>query len=159
MNAPVTDGIQLFEQYEEFRKANIYSSILMTHLASHYLSPNGYVGWNGSFDVFNGVENLPDFKKKVYLENTGIIEAIGKQTTMKQGLDLSIDRMDENVIYANAKVNVLLFEDLITEKARKSKVEKMRYNNKLESTAALLKFWAAGNNTPENGAFVRFDYS
>lgn len=48
---------------------------------------------------------------------------------------------------------------MISQKDRKSKVEMKKFNSKLEGIANMLKYWASGDNTPENGAFVQFDQS
>eukprot|EP00352_Strombidinopsis_acuminata_P003109 CAMPEP_0176388848 /NCGR_PEP_ID=MMETSP0126-20121128/37907_1 /TAXON_ID=141414 ORGANISM="Strombidinopsis acuminatum, Strain SPMC142" /NCGR_SAMPLE_ID=MMETSP0126 /ASSEMBLY_ACC=CAM_ASM_000229 /LENGTH=47 /DNA_ID= /DNA_START= /DNA_END= /DNA_ORIENTATION= len=47
---------------------------------------------------------------------------------MKQGFDLSIERLDEGLIYSNANVNLLIYEDQISEKNRKKTVEAKKYN-------------------------------
>ena len=37
----------VFEWYDTVRNSQIQSSLLLTHLASNFLSPNGFVGFNG----------------------------------------------------------------------------------------------------------------
>ena len=37
----------VFERYEAVRNIDIQSSILLAHLAGQFLSPNGFVGFNG----------------------------------------------------------------------------------------------------------------
>ena len=45
----------IFERWEKVRNAEIQSSLLLTHLASKFLSPNGFVGYNGGSDeILNG---------------------------------------------------------------------------------------------------------
>ena len=47
-----------------------------------------------------------------------ILNKISKEVTMKQGLDLSIDRQEEEIIWAGVTVNVLMYENLIAESDR-----------------------------------------
>jgi hypothetical protein len=48
---------------------------------------------------------------------------------------------------------------LIKEKKRTNPKEVKVHKNKLNSMAELIKFFATGENRPENGAFVGFDFS
>jgi hypothetical protein len=74
-------------------------------------------------------------------------------------MDLASERDEEEVIWGNVAVNVLLTEELITEKDRKSPAITKVFNRKQEGIATLLKYWASGEGRPENGAFVGFDFS
>jgi hypothetical protein len=47
------DGEDLFDEYDRIRRAEIQSTLLMIHLASNFLSANGYVAFNGDLEVFN----------------------------------------------------------------------------------------------------------
>ena len=49
---------------------------------------------------------------------------------IKQGLDLSIDRQEEEVVYTNAGINVIFYPKLITEKERKVRSEVTRMRRK-----------------------------
>ena len=71
----------------------------MVHLASQHLSPNGYVVFNGGFpEIYTGEGTQLDF-----------LERIARSVATKQGFDLSIDRQEERIVYANAGVNVMLY--------------------------------------------------
>ncbi len=75
------------------------SNILMVHLASQHLSPNGYVVFNGGFpEIYTGATSQLDF-----------LERIARSVSTKQGFDLSIDRYEEKIVYANAGINVMLY--------------------------------------------------
>ena len=74
-------------------------------------------------------------------------------------MDLSVERQVEEVIYENAIVNVVLFEELIKEKAKKNPTEAKIFQRKLKGIAKMLKYWASGDGRPENGSFVSFDFS
>ena len=37
----------IFDRYELVRDSELQSSLLLTHLASKFLAPNGFVGFNG----------------------------------------------------------------------------------------------------------------
>jgi hypothetical protein len=122
---------------------------MLAHLAANCLSPNGYVCFNGDVSVFTPSKS---FKSPFPFQ-------IAKSVIHKQGMDLATDREDEELIYGNACVNVLLHEPMINERDRKSATEMKIYNRKLEGIAKLLKYWASGDNRPENGSFVGFDFS
>lgn len=51
--ASLKDGEDLFDEYDRIRRADIQSTLLMIHLASNFLSANGYVAFNGDLEVFN----------------------------------------------------------------------------------------------------------
>ena len=82
---------------------------------------------------------------------------IANATVAKQAMDLASHRTDEQIIWVNGTVNVLMSEQLITEKQRKSKKEMKRFENKLRGCATLLKYWCTGDARPENGSYVGFD--
>lgn len=99
----------IFDHYAQIKQSTLQSSVLMAHLAGNFLSPNGYVGFNGGFsEVYTG----SDF----YID---CLERIAYSVAVKQGLDLSIDRQEEEVIYTNAGVNVIFYpRNQITDKER-----------------------------------------
>lgn len=73
------------------------------------------------------------------------------------GLDLSIERTDEQLIWTSSTVNVLMGEDLVDQRYKLNKKEEKVYTRKLDSIATLLKYWCTGEGRPENGTFVSFD--
>ena len=58
---------------------------------------------------------------------------ISNATVAKQAMDLATDRTDEKIIWLNSSVNVLMSEEMITEKQRKVAKEKKRHENRLKS--------------------------
>ena len=86
------------------------------------------------------------------------LERIAHSVMIKQGLDLSIDREIENIVYQNAGVNVIFYPQLITDKERKTAqwLTMRRFKNKNASMAELVKRWSTGDNRPDNGAFMGF---
>ena len=116
-----SNGYDLFEEWERVRLAEVHSAILLKHLASNFLSPNGYVCFNGDMKVFQEKTSF----------NEPLLQQISKCTIQKLGLDLATDRMDEELIYDNACVNILLHEQLITDRDRKVPSELKIYNRKL----------------------------
>lgn len=66
--------------------------------------------------------------------------------------------MEENIVYANAGVNVMLYpRRLVNLKQAFQKSEQKQQDNKIISIAALMKLWAAGDNRPENGSIIGFN--
>ena len=66
---PLSDA-NIFEEYERVQQAELLSSMLTVHLASHFLSPNGYVAFSGSSKHFSAEDNKH------------LLESVCKKTTM-----------------------------------------------------------------------------
>lgn len=47
------DSLELFDEWDRLRRAEIHSSLLLVHLAANYLSPNGYVALSGDLNVLD----------------------------------------------------------------------------------------------------------
>ena len=60
---------------------------------------------------------------------------IAKEVTMKQGLDMSCDRQDEDIIWQGAVVNVIMYDKLISDADRKKKKLKKAHSRKLNEIA------------------------
>jgi hypothetical protein len=57
----------VFDEYEIIKKTDLVSTILTTHLSSHFLTPNGYVAYCGTKESFltaNMGEFLTSISKK-----------------------------------------------------------------------------------------------
>ena len=119
--------------------------MLTVHLASHFLAPNGYVAFSGSSKHFS-VE-----------DNKHLLESVCKKTVMQTGLNLSVGRRREKLVFANAATNVILWKTLLTAQNRKENPS-ANYLEwlPLDQIAILLKLWSAGENRPINGSFVEF---
>ena len=46
-------GEDLFEEYDRVRRSDMYSSLLLAHLATHHLTPDGYVLFNSNLPCFD----------------------------------------------------------------------------------------------------------
>jgi len=56
----------IFERLETVRQTEIQSSILLAHLAGNFLSPNGFVGFNGgSSDILQGSDYYIDNLERI----------------------------------------------------------------------------------------------
>lgn len=65
--------------------------------------------------------------------------------------------MDEKLVFANAKINVLVLGTLRTEKNKKlNPTANYLEWTPVDGIAKLLKMWAMGEHRPENGSFVGF---
>ena len=131
----------------------MHSHLLMTHLASTHLGPDGYILYNSDLASYNP-DLVPTANRK-----QSVIDFVKNATIAKQGSDLAEFRTEEEIVWINNVVNVLMSEQLITEKQKKSKKELKRYDNTLKSQANLLKYWCTGDGRPENGSYVGFDSS
>jgi len=104
IQASLTDGFELFEEYERVKRHKLLSSMLTAHLAATHLSPDGYVLFNSQLASFN-----EDLVAKHHAK-PAILEFIADATVAKQASDLADNRTDENVVWLNAVTNVLLSE-------------------------------------------------
>ena len=127
---------EIFDHYVSIKQSQLQSSVLMAHLAGNFLSPNGYVGFNGGYsEVYTG----SDF----YID---CLERIAHSVAVKQGLDLSIDRQEEQVIYTNAGVNVIFYpRNLITDKERQIRKVYKKFERGQRSMSELVKRWSVGD--------------
>lgn len=98
----LTDGFELFDEYERIKRYELYSSLLTAHLAAHHLSPDGYILFKSQLASFN-FDLVP---KKT--EEPNLLTFVANSTVSKQALDLATDRTDEQIIYLNASVNLLM---------------------------------------------------
>ena len=51
--ASITDGFELFEEYEKVKRHMMLSSMLTAHIASHNSSPDCYILFNSALAAFN----------------------------------------------------------------------------------------------------------
>ena len=89
--------------------------MLAYYMASHFLSPNGYVAFSANFDALTP----PEAKR---LMPTNFLELMMTRVILQQGTNLAAsrsyassltsslnkDNIEEGVIYSNACVNVLM---------------------------------------------------
>jgi len=126
------------------------SSMLTAHLATHHLSPDGYVLFKSELSAF-------DHTRVSRLQGKpAILDFVANSAVAKQAMDLATDRTDQQLVWMNATINLLLSEQIISEKQRKNPKEVKKLENKLRGSANLLKYWATGDGRPENGSFVGF---
>lgn len=52
-SASIADGFELFDEYERVKRYDMHSHILMAHLATHHLSPDGYILFNSELASYN----------------------------------------------------------------------------------------------------------
>ena len=84
------DGELLFEEYERVRKSDMYSSLLLAHLATHHLTADGYLLFNSNLPAFNMAQTIGNRNQR-----QTVLQKIVKAANLKQGLDLSLNRTDE----------------------------------------------------------------
>ena len=76
-----------------------------------------------------------DKKRRKEIEALTILNKIAGCVQMKQGLDLSNDRIEEEVVWASATVNTLVWDKLISDKGRKEKKLKKAHDRKMKHIA------------------------
>jgi hypothetical protein len=143
-----------------------------SYLASHFLSPNGYLAYALNFDAFTSKEQQEQMQKaKKALVRTNFMDLMMNRIVMQSAMNMSASRsyassltsslnkddIEEGVIYFNSCVN-MLFMGLADTKYNREKYP--QYNSKewlpLDKVAELLKMWASGGNRPDNGGYVGF---
>ncbi len=153
IQASLMDGFELFEEYERIKRHKMLSSMLTCHLAATHLSPDGYILFNSQ------LASLDESKVAKHIPKPAILDFVANATIAKQGSDLGENRTDEQVVWLNAVTNVLMSEQMITDKQRKNPKELKRHETRLKGCANLLKYWATGDGRPENGSYVGFNTS
>lgn len=118
--------------------------MLSVHLASKFLSPNGFLALSGSEAVMHGL------KKNAALQN------VAKTVVMQQALNLSVDQMEEGLVWHNAHIVALALDTLIEDrtKATDPLLDHEKEWLSIPHVAHVLKHWAAGENRPANGTVV-----
>ena len=53
LEASMSDGYELFEEYEKVKRHMMMSSILTAHIASHHSSPDCYILFNSSLAAYD----------------------------------------------------------------------------------------------------------
>ena len=136
---------ECFDNYEIIRNAEFLSTSLSVNLADNFLSPTGYIAFMGSKSTV--VNNL---------QKSSPLERIGKGTVMQMALNLSVNKLREDVVYDNAIVNTIVCDGLLQDLNIKLNPGK---NNKkelldMDHLAYMLKYWTRGENRPVNGTYV-----
>ena len=106
----LSDGFDLFDEYERIKRYHMHSHLLMTHLCTHHLGPDGYILYNSELSCHS-----PSLVPKNQ-RNPSVLNFVKNATVAKMGSDLAEDLTDQGMVWVNNVVNVLLSEQLITEK-------------------------------------------
>ena len=130
---------EVFAEYEKVQRAEMLSHLMAVHLASNFMSPNGYFLQASSKDSLDDPSRMP-------------VQAMAKRATMQSCLNLAHIQSKPEIIYVNTAVNVLVLERLLTDKNKKKYPSKNYMEwTPLEGAANLIKMWAFGEHRPENG--------
>lgn len=124
LGASLKDGVELFEEYEHVRRAQLESSLLMTHLATKHLHPDGYLVYSCPLQGFDPelFDSRELSRRTLRKKNQKLVPCDQRSSMLKQliggvqskqALDLSIERTDEQLIWTSSTVNVMMGEDLI----------------------------------------------
>lgn len=119
--------------------------MLMVHLSDQHLSPTGFMMFCGSQNVLTG------------LKESAPLEHIAKGTVMQQSLNLSVNKLREDIVYENTSITNFVFDKLLTER-HMSYYPKTDYKQwlKVELVAKMIKYWCVGDNRPINGTYFSF---
>lgn len=138
---------ECFSTYARIQQTEILSSMLSVHLASKFLSPTGLLVLSGSESVVHGGKKATPF------------EHIAKSVVMQQALNLSVDQMEEGLVWHNTNIISLALDKLIEDrtKALEPAINHDKEWLNVAHVAHMLKFWAGGENRPTNGSVVSLE--
>jgi hypothetical protein len=154
----------IFDQYETMKNERLVPAMLASSMASHFLSPNGYLAFSTTFDSLTPPKdkklvptNFMDLMTSRVIMQSAVNMAASRSYASSLTSSLNKDNIYEGVIYFNTCVNTLLLGPVNTKYTRELYPQA---NPKLwiqpEGLATLLKMWARGDSRPENGAYVGF---
>ena len=107
LNASISDGTAIFEEYERIRKAELLSSLLMAHLATtprklpepdkhsgivpditasnSFTHPDAYICFNGDMAIYDAskCEGILEKKRQKEIGEISILTKVAKCVTMK----------------------------------------------------------------------------
>lgn len=75
----------------------------MVHLSDQHLSPTGWIMFTGNKNAMHG------------LKEAAPLEHVAKSTVMQQALNLSVNKLREDIVYENVNVNTFICTRLIQE--------------------------------------------
>ena len=85
----MTDGFELFSEYEKVKRHMMMSSMLTAHIAAQHASPDAYILFNSSLAAYDHTRVPKIFSKPAALD------FVANSTIAKQALDLGANRTDE----------------------------------------------------------------
>ena len=97
---------EIFSEYEKVQQTEFLSSMLMVHLADTFLSPTGLM-------IFNGTKNAMIGSKK-----GAPLEHVAKGTVMQMSLNLSVNKLREDIVYENSCITTFACDNLMQERLK-----------------------------------------
>ena len=88
------------------QQTEFLSSMLMVHLADTFLSPTGLM-------IFNGTKNAMIGSKK-----GAPLEHVAKGTVMQMSLNLSVNKLREDIVYENSCITTFACDNLMQERLK-----------------------------------------
>ena len=118
--------------------------MLMVHCADRHLASTGYVLFISTKDA---MESSP--------KHGTPLEKIAKGTISQSALNLSLNKMREDLVYENSCINTFVCDRLIQPRNQKlypgKDVRKDWLN--MQKVAHMLKYFGTGENRPINGTY------
>ena len=113
----------IFEEYEKVKNTEMRATLLTAHMAATYLSANGYVCFSSTVDA---LRHLKVDSKTLEPQGNNLVYRALKMAELQTGLNMAGSRGFEELLYANATVNVLIWDKLNT-MDNKKKYPNMNY--------------------------------
>ena len=148
----------VFDEYEKIKSQNVTAGMMTVYMAANFLSPQGYVCFGHNLEALkyeNGGIPVGDKKLK---NGANCLEVAANKCMLQTAINAATSRaFKDDLLYENSCVNLYLLGLMNSAKNRK-KYPSANFTEWLpmEAIAELIKLWSAGDNRPDNGAFVGF---
>lgn len=118
----------------------------MVHLADKHLAPTGYIKFLATRGSLHGSKQ------------SSPLELVAKGTVMQMGLNLSVDKLREDIVYENANINFFICDRLKQERNEAylpgaANIKERQSWISMEHAAHMFKYFGAGDNRPPNGTY------
>lgn len=138
---------ECFDNYDRIQRAEFLSTMLAVHLSDKHLSPCGFFMLVGSRPALFGDRVAAP------------LEHVAKSTVMQQAINLSVNKIKEDLVYENSCMAVFVPDRLAQERNaewfKKSKHD-LTYKKEWvpdDAVVNFLKYYAHGEQRPANGTY------
>ena len=133
----------VFQRYLHMDRVNFQSALLAGHLSTSYLAPRGFLMFTGAAAVFEGPVNF----------------AYGYAMSKAATHHLALQMAERTEIPESSKVVTILPQIIDTPANREAMADADKSDwQPPAKIAELVRGWAEGDNTPENGSFAKLKF-
>lgn len=87
------------------------------------------------------------------------LEHIGKNVVLQAALNLSVNKLREDIVYENANVNMFICDKFIQDRNKEFYPGRKYVQEwlQMEHAGQMLKYFATGDNRPVNGSYFELE--